>query len=234
MYCRKCGSQMPDDAARCDNCGTQRIVEVAALAADSATNNTQAAGDEPLQNGTGNLQIQLSETLQSKNKRVLVSVLIAIALLVLILPKLAGKRCALDGCDKKTDGGRYCFSHACMVDGCGNAKSYYSIYCYYHTPVDESLLHNAEDDLYISSVYIDQGYSYTEVTGKVTNNGDYTYEFVQLKGVFQDSRGNVIDTDWTYLVGSEGIAPGETVTFKMYVDRNFSIQKCKVTVIDWQ
>ena len=239
MYCRKCGMQMPDDAVRCDNCGTQRIAGVTALTAadaadDSAVQNTPATVLENAQQEAGNLSEQFGEALQGANKKVLIGALIAVAALLFLLPNIAGKRCALDGCDEKTDGGRYCFSHACMVDGCNNAKSYYSIYCYYHTPVDESTLHNAEDDLYISSVYIDHGYSYTEVTGKVKNNGNYTYEFVQLKGVFQDSRGNVVDTDWTYLVGSEGIAPGETVTFKMYVDRNYSINQCKVTVIDWQ
>ena len=54
---------MPDDAVRCDNCGTQRIAGVTALAAaatadDSAAQNTPATVLENAQQEAGNLSEQ--------------------------------------------------------------------------------------------------------------------------------------------------------------------------------
>ena len=41
----------------------------------------------------------------------------------------------------------------------------------------------------------------------------------------------VVDTDWTYAVGAEGLAPGESSTFRMSVDRDYSIRDCSVTLM---
>ena len=70
------------------------------------------------------------------------------------------------------------------------------------------------------------------MNGTVTNKGIRTYDFVEIKGIFKDSYGNVVDTDWTYAVGSEGLAPGESKTFNMSVPKDYSITDCTISIID--
>ena len=86
-------------------------------------------------------------------------------------------------------------------------------------------------DIAVNSVYSDS--SYTICTGSVTNSGKKTYTFVEVKGVFKDGQGNVVDTDSAYAVGSEGLAPGETTTFRMSVPKNSSIKSCSVSLLDY-
>ncbi len=73
--------------------------------------------------------------------------------------------------------------------------------------------------------------SYTVCEGKVTNNGMKTYTFVKVKGAFVDRSGTVLDTDWTYAIGSEGLAPGETTTFHLSVKSNGAIKDCKISIM---
>lgn len=87
--------------------------------------------------------------------------------------------------------------------------------------------------LKFSNIKVNSNSSYTICTGTVTNNGNKTYKFVQIKGSFKDSSGTVIDTDSTYAVGSEGLAPGESKTFRMSVDKNYRISSCSVSIYDY-
>lgn len=75
--------------------------------------------------------------------------------------------------------------------------------------------------------------SYTVCTGSVKNTGEKTYKFVEVKGSFKDSSGNVIDTDSTYAAGAEGLAPGEASTFRMSVPKNNRISSCSVSLLDF-
>lgn len=54
-----------------------------------------------------------------------------------------------------------------------------------------------------------------------------------VKGSFTNSQGEVVETGDTYAVGGEGLAPGESTSFKIYCDKNISIQDCHVTVYDY-
>lgn len=75
--------------------------------------------------------------------------------------------------------------------------------------------------------------SYTICTGSVKNTGKKTYKFVEVKGAFKDSDGTVLDTDWTYAVGSEGLEPGESSTFRLSVPKQSRIKSCTVTIKDY-
>lgn len=75
--------------------------------------------------------------------------------------------------------------------------------------------------------------SYTICTGSIKNIGKKTYKFVEVKGAFKDSSGNVVDTDWTYAVGSEGLEPGESSTFRLSVPKQLKISSCTVTLKDY-
>lgn len=86
--------------------------------------------------------------------------------------------------------------------------------------------------LKISNVSVTSNSSYTVCTGTITNNGKKNYSFVEVKGAFKNSSGTVLDTDWTYAVGSEGLAPGESKSFRMSVPKNYSISSCSVSIMD--
>ncbi len=90
----------------------------------------------------------------------------------------------------------------------------------------------AKTALEFSNIVVTSNSSYTVCIGTVTNNGKKTYDYVQIKGAFKDSSGTVLDTDWTYAVGSEGLAPGESTTFRMSVPKNINIKDCKITIMD--
>ena len=86
-------------------------------------------------------------------------------------------------------------------------------------------------DITIDRVYND--YNYTICTGSVKNTGSKTYKYVEVKGAFKDSNGEVIDTDWTYAAGSEGLEPGESSTFRLSVTKNNAIASCSVSILDF-
>ncbi len=86
--------------------------------------------------------------------------------------------------------------------------------------------------LKITDVKVTSNSLYTICTGTVTNNGKKTYDSVQVKGSFKDASGKVLDTDWTYAVGSEGLEPGESTTFRLSVSKNHSITDCTVKFIE--
>ena len=75
--------------------------------------------------------------------------------------------------------------------------------------------------------------SYVICTGSVKNTGTKSYKFIKVKGSFKDSDGNVIDTDWTYAAGSEGLAPGESTTFRLSVPKNSKINSCTVSLLEY-
>lgn len=74
---------------------------------------------------------------------------------------------------------------------------------------------------------------YTVCTGSVKNTGNKTYKYIEVKGSFKDSAGNVIDTDWTYAAGSEGLSPNESTTFRLSVTKNLDIKSCSVSLLDF-
>lgn len=87
--------------------------------------------------------------------------------------------------------------------------------------------------LKFSNIKVSSNSSYIICTGTVTNNGSKTYKFVKIKGSFKNSSGTVVDTDSTYAVGSEGLAPSESKTFRMSVDKNYQISSCSVSIYDY-
>ena len=70
------------------------------------------------------------------------------------------------------------------------------------------------DGIRISGEYHSGDYPY--VSGTAKNNSTKTVKFIKIKIALKDVSGNVIDTTWTYAVGSEGLAPGETTQWKVY------------------
>ena len=98
---------------------------------------------------------------------------------------------------------------------------------------NSSSYESAYSVLKISGISVTNNSNYTVCTGTITNNGKKTYKFVEVKGSFKNSSGTVLDTDWTYAVGSEGLAPGESKTFRMSVPKNYDIKSCSVIIQDY-
>lgn len=89
------------------------------------------------------------------------------------------------------------------------------------------------DALEITDLELTSDSSYTICTGKVKNTGKRTYSFIEVKGSFKDEDGNVLDTDWTYASGSEGLEPGESTEFRLSVTKDYNIDSCSVKILDY-
>ena len=146
--------------------------------------------------------------------------------------------CCYVGCSNRAiDDGLYCYSHTCKVSGCNERiarESYGQVtteYCQEHQSIYDSAV--STSNLTISDKKIEHNSSYTVFTATMTNNSAATYEFVTVKGSFTDENGNVCDTDSTYAVGGEGLAPGESTSFRMSIPKDRSVEGCNITIIDY-
>lgn len=210
MHCSKCGNKIKADAAFCTHCGQKIGIT------DLAIN-----GEE-------------KQPTSSQHKKLLIAGIAVVFCLIYWF----GVRCNARACLLPSGiGGDYCVSHTCRWDDCKNKVADGRNYCYTHsrsyTPDYSYTPESAEDVLEFSDVSISHNSSYTVCTGTLTNNGRRTYTFIEVKGKFKDSSGKVLDTDWTYAVGSEGLAPGESASFRISVDKNWDIKKCTMEIIDY-
>ena len=220
-FCKYCGAQISETALRCQNCGKK----------------IRHTNEREQDNGAA-----IRDSRNSRGvKYVFLGVAAAFICICVIILTANFDRCKADGCNNKAvSGSDYCYSHKCAIDTCNNARSGYSNYCYshyllydndtskgsYHKPVYSY-------ELKISNVKITSNSVYTVAEGTITNNSDTTVSCVEIKGAFKTSSGVVVDTDWTYAVGSEGLSPGESSKWEMSVSKDRSITNCTVTVLDF-
>lgn len=99
---------------------------------------------------------------------------------------------------------------------------------------EEQTSFNHKNPIEFKNLEWDSNSSYTIATGQVYNRGDRTVRFVTIKVSFKDKNGNVIDTDSTYAVGSEGLAPGESTKWRGSVKKDKNIDNYSVSVIDFR
>lgn len=211
MRCSKCGNKLNTGATFCTHCG-------------------QKIGCNDLVADDGEKQVAT----KYPNKKYLMIGIIGLFFIVYLFAfRCKAGICPLPSCI----GGDYCVSHTCKWDDCKNKVADGRNYCYTHsrtyTPDYSYTPESAEDVLVFSDISITHNSSYTVCTGTITNNGRRTYTFIEIKGKFKDSSGKVLDTDWTYAVGSEGLAPGESASFRMSVDKNWDIKKCTMEIIEY-
>ena len=84
----------------------------------------------------------------------------------------------------------------------------------------------------VSDVKVKHDGNYTYVSGKLNNNGSYSIKYVKVKAVCKDYSGGIVDTDWTYAVGSTWLEPGECVSFEMMIkDTDYKIKTADVSVV---
>ncbi len=73
----------------------------------------------------------------------------------------------------------------------------------------------------------------TYCEGSIYNTGSQTYKYIEVKAIFKNASGKVLDTDWTYACGAEGLAPGESSKVKIYVDKDNNIKSVEVQLLDF-
>lgn len=86
-----------------------------------------------------------------------------------------------------------------------------------HAVENHSILGTKDSIVYrglnISARYY--GGDYPHVEGSITNNSSATVEFIKIK-IALYKNGQVVDTTWTYAVGTEGLEPGESSKWDVY------------------
>lgn len=216
-FCKYCGSQIPDGTNICPNCGKD-------LAKTSADKTKQGK----------------SAFISGKNKYYALGIAAVVIIIAIVVIASQSGRCKESGCNNKAvAGSKYCYTHKCSISGCDNSRYVYSNYCYSHYLLyDDDAKKTYTPSVYsyelkISNVTLSTSYGYTYAEGTLTNNSSSTVSFVKIKGSFKTSSGTVVDTDWTYAVGSDGLAPGESCKWKMSVTKDYSIKSCDVTILDF-
>ena len=221
-FCKYCGAKVEDTAAICPACGKE------------IRNGSQTKESGP---PVSSLRTSVNKIVGGSRRWIYIGAGAAGILLLIVLVLFSGK-CKSSGCrNRKAPGSNFCYNHKCDVPDCRKERLASSNYCYEHY-----LKYDLEDDdstsgaysweLKISDVKVYSEYSFTFAEGSLTNNSSSTVKYVKLKGSFKSRLGTVIDTDWTYVVGSEGLAPGETCKWKMSVAKDYDITDCDVTILD--
>ena len=221
-FCKYCGAKVEDTAAICPACGKE------------IRNGSQTKESGP---PVSSLRTSVNKIVGGSRRWIYIGAGAAGILLLIVLVLFSGK-CKSSGCrNRKAPGSNFCYNHKCDVPDCRKERLASSNYCYEHY-----LKYDLEDDdstsgaysweLKISDVKVYSEYSFTFAEGSLTNNSSSTLKYVKLKGSFKSRLGTVIDTDWTYVVGSEGLAPGETCKWKMSVAKDYDITDCDVTILD--
>lgn len=131
----------------------------------------------------------------------------------------------------------------CYYEGCYDTRNY--IYCIKHTREFEQSLEllkeyteelSKKSDLKLTNINLNKGKSYSNyyyASGSLTNYSSKTVKYVKVKVLFKNSYGKTIDTDWTYAVGSEGLAPYETIKWECSVKKDYNITNVSAEVVDF-
>lgn len=75
---------------------------------------------------------------------------------------------------------------------------------------------------------------YMYFSGYVKNTGDKNYSYIKVKATYYDEKNNVIDTDWTYAVSSEGLAPNDRKSFEIITRYNKKITQGSLSILDYE
>lgn len=222
-YCKYCGKEIDGDIAKCPHCGKE-------IKKNEKSTNSEQSNEK---------RVGAVEQWSAANSKIILitAVLAVIAGLTMIV---MGGRCKESGCNNKAaPGSKYCYSHKCVISDCKNRQMAFSNYCYIHyNEFDDNAKSdqnsNIASQLLISDIRLSSYGDYIYAEGSITNNSDYTVKFVKIKGSFESSYGEVIDTDWTYAVDSAGLAPGETCKWELHAKKDYQISRCSASIIDFK
>ena len=214
IKCPECGRENVSDSAKaCPGCGFQ-INEHFHKQDDKNSINNESVVNKNNSNTNSN---------NSNDDAKKVIIIVCILGAVIWCLWYFSSRCEMEGCnEQKASSGRYCTHHKSAIDS--YSSSYYNNYDY-----DT----RSKYDLKITNVSVYTNSVSTYCSGTITNNGEELFKFVKVKGSFKDKSGNTVETGDSYAVGSEGLGPGESTSFKIYCDKNSKVDSCDVTVYDF-
>lgn len=221
INCPECGKEgVSDSAISCPNCGFPIANHINEQNNSSIEEKVEQEKQKEAENETSLNPIGL---VKKKHRKPLFIVLIVLGIIIIWAIWYSSTRCSYSGChEHKASSGSYCEYHKKYLDNL--VKSYSS---------SNSSSYKSKFDLQISGVSVSTNSAATYCTGTITNNGNTTFKFVKVKGSFKDYSGNVIETGDSYAVGSEGLSPGESTSFRISCSRNTSVKSCSVTIYDY-
>jgi hypothetical protein len=80
--------------------------------------------------------------------------------------------------------------------------------------------------------HIDRNYAYLE--GKIKNNHSIPISYVKVEVVYEDKNEDILDTDWTYAVGSHPLQPGHVKSFSMMTPYSDGMEKAYIEVVSFR
>ena len=99
--------------------------------------------------------------------------------------------------------------------------------------LEEQRKEKRSKSLIIESIDYEYEYGFDTIYGSVKNNLDRTVYYVEVKVSLYDASGNVIDTDWTYAVGHEGLSPGESTKFSVMMKADSRMVRYGASIQDY-
>ena len=79
--------------------------------------------------------------------------------------------------------------------------------------------------------HIDRNYAYLE--GKIKNNHSIPISYVKVEVVYKDKNEDILDTDWTYAVGSHPYN-GHVKSFSMMTPYSDGMEKAYIEVVSFR
>jgi hypothetical protein len=227
-FCKYCGTQIDDASTVCPNCKKTL----------NSPKSSSLNSERKEETGTPPVKPSASPKISKKIGAIIGGAVLVVIILIVVIASGSGTCQAANCRNKPVSGSDYCYSHKCILSSCENQRNGYSNYCSLHywlyddnASTDTNYVSSTE--LEISGIKLSSKSNYTYAEGTITNNSDSTVKYVKIKGSFETSSGTVIDTDWTYAVGSEGLEPGESCKWKLSVSKDSSIKNCTVTILDF-
>ena len=135
MFCRKCGSQIPDDSQFCLRCG-EKITAIEEMPIDSDTVTPPSCDKNDIPGIHPSSENITEDTKPNGNTLKYIAAAVGILLVLILLFSIIDttRKCSLGNCDElKATGSRYCYQHTCPFSGCDYVKNERDKYCYLHT-----------------------------------------------------------------------------------------------------
>ena len=244
MKCPKCKTEIDDNSITCSNCGfdiglykeayseinkkklynldsEEKTCPECGLRVDSTADSCPDCGYPFISQNNQSQDNKKSN--RNIKKKVIIVISVVLVGIAIWYAWFASTRCAWSGCfEHKASNSSYCTYHKNYLSG-------------YSSNYSSNSLSSSKSkfDLRITNIDIDTNSAATYCTGTITNNGNSTFKFVKVKGSFKDNSGNTIETGDSYAVGSEGLSPGESTSFRISCSRNTRVKDCDVTIYDY-
>ncbi len=227
ITCPECGKEnVSDSAVSCPSCGFPIAKHFSQNTENTSTASIVKNTEVEQKQEPSESKVSLNPIgLVKKNKRKPLKIILSILVVVIIWGIwYSSTRCSYTGChEHKASSSSYCEYH----------KQYFNNLLSSYSGSNSSSSSKSKYDLQISNVSVSTNSAATYCTGTIKNTGSSTFKFVKVKGSFEDYKGDVLEIGDSYAVGSEGLAPGESTSFRISCSRNSSVSSCSVSIYDY-